>query len=472
MSQQALREKVKKLVASLARAVQMYRIYEAKHDLTKEALDQLFMQLLQALSEKTELTIGIMGDEVIFENGPVFTAHKRHEGFIEYLKMLGIKKIRFQAGIEKVELFSFIQFISQKIESEESPEELQKRFRATGIRYIQIGQIGGKVKTKKSDLKDLNLEKIVRRDYKESVDFLTKTYKDLKNKESMNLTSARQIVDGLLNNIVKNKSLLPMLTSIKTHDEGMFEHGVNVTVFTLLQAEMLGLDDKLLVDVGMASLLHDIGKLSETDDLTLQDETPVSGSDAGQDLERTKMDKDVKGAKILLQTEGIPILAAITAFEHSMRYDLKGAPRKIYGKHLNLVSMMIAVSDYYDLLRKKPEYYEEGGPEKAYEEMKAMSGTHFQPDLLQNFFSVIGVYPPGTLVELDTGETALVIQGNVMDMKRPQVEILYNKNGEKYEEPKIVNLIDKDKRGKFKRSVVKSISVKKRFNKGAGPEEP
>lgn len=466
MAQQQLREKIKQLVSHFVRAVQMNRVYESEHALTQEALDQLLMRLLEALSEKPELTIGIMGDEVIFERGPVYTTQKRHEGFIAYLKSLGINKIRFEAGIERQELFAFIQFISKKPDHKETPEALQARFRSSGIQHIKIGQIGGKVRKKKSRLKDLNLEKLVRRDYKESVDFLTQTYKDLKSKETMNLTSARQIVDGLLNNIVKNKSLLPMLTSIKTHDESMFEHGVNVTVFTLLQAEMLGLDDRHLVDVGMASLLHDIGRLSESAEMN-EVPDPDTASETHKSREQVELDKDVKGAKILLQTEGIPLLAAIAAFEHNMRYDLKGLPRKIYGKHLNLVSMMIAISDYYDLLRKKPEYYEEGGPEQAYEEMMEMSGIRFQPDLLQNFFSVIGVYPPGTLVELDTGETALVIQSNIMDMKRPQVEILYKSTGEKYEDPKIVNLFDKDKRGKFKRSIVKSISVKKQFS-GSG----
>jgi HD-GYP domain-containing protein (c-di-GMP phosphodiesterase class II) len=467
MSQQELREKVGQLVSSLARAVQMNRIYEGKHALTREAVDQLFMQLLQVLSEKVELTIGIMGNEIIFEDGPVFTSQKRYEGFIDYLINLGIRKINFESGIEKLDIFSFIQFISQKSDHEETPEELQNRYRASGIHHITIGQIGGKARVKRTKLKNLNFESLVRRDYKESVDFLTKTYKDLKSKESMNLTSARQIVDGLLNNIVKNKSLLPMLTSIKTHDENMFEHGVNVTVFTLLQAEMLGLDERLLVDVGVASLLHDVGRLSESGDMNVETRLPDSESKSKEDPQKIKLDKDVKGAKILLQTEGIPVLAAITAFEHNMRYDLKGLPRKIYGKHLNLVSMMIAISDYYDVLRKKPEYYEEGGPERAYEEMMEKSGTHFQPDLLQNFFSVIGVYPPGTLVELDTGETALVIQGNIIDMKRPQVEILYNAEGEKYDDPRIVNLVEKDKRGKFRRSIVKSISVRKQLGESS-----
>ncbi|RQV95858.1 HD domain-containing protein, partial [bacterium] len=298
------------------------------------------------------------------------------------------------------------------------------------------------------------------KDDKDGVEMLTKAFRDLKGSPAMNVHSARQIVDGLLNNIVKNKNLLPILTSMRAYNEDMFDHGVNVSVLTLLQAEILGIEEKYLVDVGMAALLHDVGHLSDEGD-------DHADTKMGPEMTRDEMIKqrkrDVDGAKILLDSEGIPKLAAVVAFEKNMRVDMKGLPRKIYGKQLNLVSMMIAISDYYDKMRKRPEFYEEGGPEKAYEEMNAMSGTYFQPDLLKNFFSVVGIYPAGTLVELDTREIALVIQGNVMDIKRPQVEILYNADGKKYDTPVIANLIERDNRGQFRRSIVKSISMSEHF---------
>jgi hypothetical protein len=143
---------------------------------------------------------------------------------------------------------------------------------------------------------------------------------------------------------------------------------------------------------------------------------------------------------------------------------MTGYPRKLYGKKLNLISMMIAISDYYDQLRRKPFYYEEGGPEKAYEEMMKLSGKLFHPDLLKNFFSIIGLYPPGTLVELDSQEIALVIQASMFDIKRPQVEVLYDKFGEKYDEPRIMNLMEKNKNGQFKKSIVKSIPPLEKFS--------
>jgi len=210
----------------------------------------------------------------------------------------------------------------------------------------------------------------------------------------------------------------------------------------------------------MAAMLHDVGKLS-----TLAEETGTGAARLGPDGEEIEdIDRDVSGAKILLETEGMNVLSAIAAFEHGIKYDMSGVQRKLYGKKLNLVSMMIAISDYYDKLRRKPDFYEVGGPEKAYDRMMKLSGTFFHPDLLKNFFSVLGVYPPGTLVELDTKEVALVIQSSMLDVKRPQVEILYDETGEKYKEPKIVNLVEKDKRGQFKRSIVKSISPIDRFH--------
>ena len=125
--------------------------------------------------------------------------------------------------------------------------------------------------------------------------------------------------------------------------------------------------------------------------------------------------------------------------------------------------MMITISDYYDQLRKKSFYYKAGGAERAYEEMTKRSGSYFHPDLLKNFFSAVGVYPPGTLVELDTGEIAIVIQGSMFDIKRPQVEILYDKDGEKYKDPQIINLVEKDKRGRYKRSIKNSVSPLDKF---------
>jgi hypothetical protein len=120
--------------------------------------------------------------------------------------------------------------------------------------------------------------------------------------------------------------------------------------------------------------------------------------------------------------------------------------------------MMISIADYYDAMRSTRHYRAEMTPEEVYEEMMRLSGKQFHPDLLNHFFSIIGVYPPGTLVELDTKEIGIVVKESATDFKRPQVEILYDGEGKKVKDPETVNLLAKDDAGAFKKSIVRSLA--------------
>jgi len=464
MEETPIRDRIEELITRLARVVQITQMYGPQHNLAVESNEALFVWLTDLLDRKHEITIGIIGDEFAFEKQPLYEYSQRKKGFIEYLKAKGVKKISFIPGVDKQELTQLNKILAAKNRTLEKPETVQAMLTEAGIRHIAIGDIGflNRDTAPKVKKPDEPPDVKVRRDYKKSIQFLTKTFQELKSNQPLNVQNARQIVDGLIKNLLTNKNLLLMLTSIRGVDENMFMHGVNVAVFTLLQAEVLGLEDKYLVDMGMASLLHDIGKLGLPSE-ALKALEIRSRKEMNEEDEKQMAFQDIAGAKILLESEGIPVLAAIAAFEHNMRYDMQGPPRKVFGKSLNLVSMMLAISDRYDLMRRNAEYYQEGGPEKAYDEMMAEAGKRFHPDLLENFFTVIGVFPPGTLVELDTGEIAMVIQASMLDKRRPQVEIIYNSNGEKYQEPRIVNLVEKDKRGQYKRSITRSISPTGQF---------
>ena len=455
----SIRDKVEELVTGLVRAVQIHGYYGEDHKLTQEAVDNLHFMLNIILAEESEVTIGVIGDEIAFGKEPLHESTRRKQNFIEHLKSIGVKKISFSRGITKEELFSFVEVLTKKVGHSDKKDDIKKILRSKNVRHITVGDIGIVRDCDKIDVEKEPFDDHFKEDFLDQVDNLTKTFEDLKGNQRLNVQSARQIIEGLIGNLLKNRHLLLLLTSIRRHNENTFEHSVKVATFTLLQAEMLGVEEKHFVDVGMAALLHDIGKLSNPAEAIESSE--ISGwpmEDEHMEVERKRAMEDVAGAKILLESDNVSPLAAIVAFEHNINYDGSGFQMKMYGKDLNLLSMMIAISDEYDKLRNKPEYYQEGGPEKAYEEMMELAGTRFHPDLLNNFFSIMGIFPPGVLVELTTKEVGLVIQPSVLDIRRPQVEILYDDEGNKYDEPYIVNLMEKDKNGVFKRSIVKTIS--------------
>jgi HD-GYP domain-containing protein (c-di-GMP phosphodiesterase class II) len=467
MANESNKMNLEQAINSLSRAIQLYRYYGRGHQVTTESIETLYKNLDEILDDLEVITIGIIGDEIAFDKEPLYDLSQKKRGFIEYLKALGIKKMSFLRGLSRDELLQFVQILPAKADSPETKQEVLDHFNTLGLPHIVIGDISLKPKDDPDELKERRLEYRFRKEHMKHLESFTKAFKNLKNNQTLNLQNARQIVVGLMNNLFKNKNLLLMLTSMKLHDEDIFEHGVNVAIFTLMQGEILGLEKKMLVDVGMAALLHDVGGMTQPSSTLGGTSIPMefSFNDPATKL-RTENDfeQDVRGAKLLLESDGLSTLAAITAFEHGMNYDLSGPHTKIYGKQLNLISMMIAISDFYDKLRKQPFYYKSGGPEEAYEMMMRESGKKFHPDLLENFFSVIGVFPPGTLVELDSGEIALVVQSSVFDIRRPQVEILYNNQGERYQNPLIVNLVEKDRRGQYKRSIVRSISPREQLS--------
>ena len=90
--------------------------------------------------------------------------------------------------------------------------------------------------------------------------------------------------------------------------------------------------------------------------------------------------------------------------------------------------------------------------------MQSMSGKSFHPDLLGNFFNVVGIFPPGSLIELDNGDVGVVIRTSMVDLYRPTVEVIYDSAGNKYSESQTINLLERDRHGDFQRAIQRSLA--------------
>jgi HD-GYP domain-containing protein (c-di-GMP phosphodiesterase class II) len=286
--------------------------------------------------------------------------------------------------------------------------------------------------------------------FERGVKVIERQLQNLIENKPVDMESVRLIAAALINCLLVNKSLLMIMTSMKLNNEEDYLHNLIVCVFTMLQAEMLGLDRKYFVDIASASLLHNIGKLYSDKKIDLAQL---------QKKDHTVIDKIIRdGVKILLNTDAITPLAPLAAMEYPIPYNKAKTGNPIYNKGLNLVSMMITISSYYDKLRSSPEFQVNEGLEKIYVKMQSMSEKAFHPDLLGNFFNVVGIFPPGTLVELDNGEVCVVIRTNMIDLYRPTVEVIYDSSGNKYAESRTLNLLERDQQGNFPREIRRSLA--------------
>ncbi len=457
MSDVDIRVLIGEFIRELQSTLQTHTIYGGEHALTKQAVEKLYAKLSQVLENRREVTIGIIGTEIAFEKEPLYDVSRYAANLIAHYKELSIEKISFESGVTLEECTAFVRLCASPAQTILQSGGIEKAAGELGVMRVVFGKIGYASKEEKGEGHDDALQ-LARGGYQNGLSFLQEAFQDIQNNRPINVKAARVFASGIISNLMKNKYSLLILTSTKSHDEYTFVHAINVSIFTLVQAESLGIRHDLLSDIGVAGLLHDTGKLVLSGEILRK-----KGKLDPKEFEMVRS-HPVDGARLLVQTPDTHPLSSLGAFEHHLRYSQKGYPERLFGGAPNLVSYLIAIADVYDALRSKRAYHEEMAPEVTFDEMQKMSGEYFHPELLENFFHVIGMYPPGTLVELTDKRVGMVVRESALDIRRPQVEILYDSNSEKVAQNYIVNLMEKDPATQeFRWSVSRSIIPSPRF---------
>jgi len=200
------------------------------------------------------------------------------------------------------------------------------------------------------------------------------------------------------------------------------------------QARALGIEGRLLREFGLSALMHDIGKV-RTPKAVLN--KPDKLTDAEFEIMRRHT---VDGAEILRRTPEMPILAPVVAFEHHLRIDGTGYPFGAKRAALNLGTMLTGIADVYDAMRSQRAYQQAFPTDRILAVLKKNDGSQFDQNLVRRFVQLLGIYPPGNLVRLSSGELAVVTQIHAPDPYRPRVRVLTTKDGTRLDLPHDRNL--------------------------------
>src|SRR5581483_2688430 len=209
-----------------------------------------------------------------------------------------------------------------------------------------------------------------------------------------------------------NRTALLALTTLKNYDNYTFTHMVNVSILTMGQARGLGIDGALLREFGLAALMHDIGKVRTPLEVLNK---PDKLTDSEFEVMRRHV---VDGAEILRETPDMPALAPVVAFEHHLRLDGTGYPYGVKRGSLNVGTMLCSIADVYDAMRSQRRYQQAFPSDRILEVLKRSDGKQFDQHLVRRFVQLLGIYPVGNLVKLNTGEIAVVLKVNAADPHR------------------------------------------------------
>jgi len=430
------------------------RIYSPNNLLVQKQIRVLLGLIRKALTEAGEARLQARAGSLFFNGLRLKYGYANYPFFksiLEEFRKRQIGGVRFEKEITEADLETLIIILIQR------EHELEQPFEALAAEADRQGLT--RVRLEKMAPADLaqDLEKSSARAYFLGLTHLNDAFEGKGGDEKFRLGTTRRLMQSIFNSISSNESFVQGLTNIKNFHEYTLNHSLNVCVLSIALGRRLGLDRKELVDLGISAFFHDFGKLDTPKEIL---EKPAKLDER----EREIIEKHpYQGAGKLVRFKefaGLPLQAIHVAMEHHIKEDLTGYPRYLWRQSVNLFSKIVKIADFFDAVTTQRVYRTRHFTrDEALTLMLAQSGKEFHPLLLKEFVKMMGVYPVGSLVALNTGELGIVIENNpeTAFLLRPIVKLITDPAGYKIDGETVdLSAVDPGRQA-FSRSIVKVL---------------
>lgn len=270
---------------------------------------------------------------------------------------------------------------------------------------------------------------------KQVIDVIDRIRRELLDKPKFDVKNATVLVESMIDSIVDNPDALLLLTRLRKSAVSAYDHAIEVAILMLAFGRQMGFPREELAVLGLAGLLLDIGKLKLPEEL-LQKTQPYTVA------EHSLVKRHVGfGEKILRSSRGISDKVIDIVSQHHEREDGSGYPRGLHHGEISVYGKMAAIVDVYRELTTANPNSSSLSTYEALQTMHGWAGKFFHPGLLEQFVQCIGIYPVGSLVELNTGEVAIVIAQSRVRRLRPRVVLILDSKKRPQASPVMLDLI-------------------------------
>ena len=263
---------------------------------------------------------------------------------------------------------------------------------------------------------------------------VTSMFQEARMGKALQLEEIGTLVDEISLSITRNPEAFLSISRLKTKDNYTYLHSVAVCALMIALGKQMGLDHALMKDLGMAGLLHDVGKMMIPDEILNK---PGSLTDEEFILVKSH---PLQGWEILQGSAGVCDMAFDVCLHHHERVDGKGYPDKLSGEALSVFARMGAVCDVYDAITSVRCYKPGWEPAEAIRKMAEWQEGHFDSTVFHAFVKTIGIYPAGTLVKLKSTRLAVVIEQSGKSLITPIVKIFFSTKENAPLQPEIIDL--------------------------------
>jgi HD-GYP domain-containing protein (c-di-GMP phosphodiesterase class II) len=430
----------------LAAVMKNATLYPDSHPSLHSSAEKLLLKIQELLVDRKEVSFYLVGGELFFETHSV-PIDQSLALVMEQLISREIGGIIFKPGLTETEIIQFAGLMSKEPALFVSEGGIGEALTRGNISHIDLHRalivdkkVGSAIKKGKR----------ASTGYNDAVDTVKEMIRSVHLDKTVNMRKMNTTVQTMVDDILENRDAFMGLTSIKMYDEYTFAHSVNTSILAISLGSFLSLEKRQIAVLGVAGLLHDIGKVALPLEIINK---PGKLSDEEWGIIQQH---PVEGALVLADVPGVTKMAMVAAFEHHQHGDSHGYPRVEVGHLPHLFSQIVSLADAYEAITANRVYYSSRTtPDQAIRILLKNRGKIFDPILVKAFVNMIGLFPVGTILKLNTGEVGLVTH-QTRDLMRPRVLLLTKFDGSEREIGADVSLLE-TVNGQYIRSIAGTI---------------
>jgi HD-GYP domain-containing protein (c-di-GMP phosphodiesterase class II) len=263
---------------------------------------------------------------------------------------------------------------------------------------------------------------------------LDKIFESLRGGSQSDISAVQSAVNPLIEGVFRNKEAVAALLRLKESGEYRYHHGVSMAVWAAIVGRHIGLHRHELEKLAVGCAMCDIGMTQLPPELLDQAENLTDAQ------KRVIRAHPTMGAELVSKSKDVDIEIVGIIENHHERMDGSGYPRGIKGASIPLLARIAGLVDTYDAMITARPYATARTSHEATQELLDCKGHTFQEALVEQFVQAIGLFPTGTMVELNTGEVAIVVAQNSARRLKPELVIVLNAEKERIDIPKVVDL--------------------------------
>ena len=450
------------IVNQLSILVKTALIHDPNNIAVRTAVEKLISLMNPVMESEKTVTLALSGEFFYMNETRIRYSLEfllNFDFLIKEFRKRDLGKVVFTAPLQSDDIIIFLKAFVTAGFSDSPLDKMSEILAASDtIQIDRLKKIMEDRLKKGGEGEEIDARRLIKKTYFNAVSYTRGVLAKIKSGQRVDMKKAKRLVESMVDQLLDDEQFFLSLTAIKDFDEYTYHHMVNVSILSMSLGQRLGLSRQALTELGLAALFHDIGKVEIPYEVLNK---PTSFTDEEWRIIKKHPIWGVKAILGLGRFNSSAIRALIVSFEHHLNCDFSGYPKVKKYRELDLYSRIVTLADQYDAMTSARVYKRiPMSPDKSLSIMLEGAGSNLDPLLFKFFTNMVGIYPIGTIVMLNTKEVGLVFECNAAFADRPRVLIIIDHQGKSVRGP-VVDLSEKDEAGRYMRSIMKTLDPNK-----------